>query len=274
MSHEPARHYDRVHRAWRIIMGPEFHYGYFAGPDDSLAKATARLTREMERRAVFRGGEEVLDIGCGTGQQSCDLVVAHGASVLGITTSGEGVAAAADLADSLGLDGARFERRDGTDNQLPDASFDVAWALESSHLMRDRSGLLRESARVLRPGGRLVLCDIVRRREVPFLEVRERRTDLAILRAAFGEARMDPLDSYTASLRALGMEITDETDISEQTFPTLAAWRANAEANAEQVIGLIGRQAHEDFLRATRILEAFWSDGTLGYGILSAAKPA
>ena len=28
----PAAHYDRVHRAWRLIMGEEFHYGCFASP--------------------------------------------------------------------------------------------------------------------------------------------------------------------------------------------------------------------------------------------------
>lgn len=274
VSHEPARHYDRVHQAWRIIMGAEFHYGYFTDAEDTLEGATARLTSQMRQRVGIAAGEDVLDIGCGTGQQSCDLAHDLGARVLGITTSAEGVAAATALAAERGLGGARFEQRDGTDNRLPDASFDVVWALESSHLMRDRAALLRESARVLRPGGRLVLCDIVRRREIPFLEVRERRADLAVLRAAFGEARMDPLEEYAATLRDLGLRVVDRTDISDQTYPTLAAWRANAEAGADRITELIGAQALADFVRATEILEAFWSDATLGYGILAAAMPA
>ena len=32
-STHPAAHYDRVHGAWRLVMGEEFHYGYFESPD-------------------------------------------------------------------------------------------------------------------------------------------------------------------------------------------------------------------------------------------------
>ncbi len=31
--YEPAAHYDRVHEAWRLIMGEEFHYGFFDSPE-------------------------------------------------------------------------------------------------------------------------------------------------------------------------------------------------------------------------------------------------
>lgn len=271
-SFEPAAHYDRVHQAWRLIMGEEFHYGWFDEPTTPLPEATAALTAQMLKRAGIGAGDRVLDIGCGTGRQSCDLAAEYGAEVLGITTSRSGVEAATQLAAARGLPGARFEVRDGTANGLPDGSFDVAWALESSHLMRERERLLAESTRVLAPGGRLVLCDIIRKREIPFLEVRARRADLAVLRAAFGDAHMQPPTSYAMTLESLGCEVTDATDISEPTYPTFAAWRANVEAHEPTLVGLIGRQGVDDFVQATRILESFWDDGTLGYGILSAVR--
>jgi 27-O-demethylrifamycin SV methyltransferase len=171
-NHEPAAHYDRVDSAWRLIMGEEFHYGYFERPDLPLERATAALTQRMRERAAIVAGDRILDVGCGTGRQACDLAADFDVSVLGITTSSRGVEAANGLAAERGLDNARFEQRDGTDNGLDDEQFDVAWVLESSHLMRDRQGLLRECVRVLAPGGRLVLCDIIRRREIPFAEVR------------------------------------------------------------------------------------------------------
>ena len=170
-------------------------------------------------RARIAPGERVLDIGCCIGRQACDLAGTFGASVLGITTSASGVAAATALASNKNLDGVRFEQRDGMDNGLPDASFDVVWVLESSHLMRDRAALLAECARVLAPGGRLVLCDIVRKREIPFREVREHRLDFATLRAAFGDAHMQPLSTYVATLEELGVTVTDASDISEETRP-------------------------------------------------------
>lgn len=272
-SHEPAAHYDHVHSAWQLIMGDEFHYGYFERADAPLAEATQALTQEMRERAAIAAGDRILDVGCGTGRQGCDLVADFDVSVLGITTSGRGVEAADELAAERGLDNARFEQRDGTDNGLASERFEVVWALESSHLMRDRPALLRECVRVLAPGGRLVLCDIIRRREIPFSEVRARRDDFAKLRTVFGDAHMEPLDVYTSTLTELGITVTDSTDISAPTLPTFAAWRANVEAHEPTLRDLLGRQGVEDFVEATNIVESFWLDETLGYGILAAVKP-
>lgn len=271
-SPEPAAHYDRVHRAWCLIMGDEFHYGLFATPDTSLARATAAMTAAMRLRAAVNPGDRVLDVGCGTGRQSCDLAEQLGASVLGITTSEQGVAAATDLAATRGLDRVTFEVRDGTASGLPDAAFDVIWVLESSHLMRDRKALLTECVRVLRPGGRLALCDIVRRRDIPFLEVRSRREEFATLRAAFGDAHMEPLERYTETLGALGMAVTDGTDVTDATRPTFAAWRANVEAHEPRLVALLGRQGVDEFVAATHILQGMWDEGTLGYGLVAATR--
>jgi 27-O-demethylrifamycin SV methyltransferase len=268
----PAAHYDRVHRAWELIMGAEFHYGYFASADTPLERATEALTGSMLQRAAIAAGDRVLDVGCGTGRQACDLAAGLGASVLGITTSASGVAAATALAAERGADGARFEQRDGTDNGLESEAFDVAWVLESSHLMRDKAALLHECVRVLGPGGRIALCDIIRRRDIPFLEVRRRREDFALLRRAFGDAHMESLGHYASTLAALGMDVTDATDISAPTQPTFAAWRANADAHEERLVDLIGDESLSDFVESTHVLEAFWKDETLGYGILAAVK--
>jgi 27-O-demethylrifamycin SV methyltransferase len=271
-DHEAAAHYDRVHDAWQLIMGDEFHYGYFATPDSPLEEATGALTGQMRERAAIAAGDRVLDVGCGTGRQACELAADLDARVLGITTSARGVAAASELAAARGVENARFERRDGMDNGLENESFDVVWALESSHLMRDRPALLGECARVLDAGGRLVLCDIIRRREIPFAEVRERRSEFALLRAVFGDAHMEPLEAYTSTLEGLGMTVTDATDISEPTLPTFAAWRGRAEEHEPAIRELIGAEGVEDFVDGTRVLESFWVDGTLGYGILAASK--
>ena len=272
-GNEAAAHYDHVHDAWQLIMGDEFHYGYFETPDEPLGEATAGLTAQIRERARIAAGDRVLDVGCGTGRQSCELAADLGADVLGITTSGRGVEDATRLAADRGVDAARFEQRDGMDNGLDDESFDVVWALESSHLMRDRPALLSECVRVLAPGGRLVLCDIIRKRDIPFAEVRERRADFAKLREVFGDAHMEPLSDYGATLEELGMDVIDSTDITESTLPTFPAWRASVEANESALRDLIGVQAIEDFVEGTNILEAFWQDGTFGYGILAAAKP-
>lgn len=274
VSHEPAEHYDRVTRGWALLMGDDLHYGVFDSPAEPLEVATGRLTGLMVEHARLTPGLRVLDVGCGSGGPASHLVREHGVEVLGITTSEVGVAAATARAEQAGLVGARFEQRDGTANGLPDGTFDRAWVLESSHLMPDRAALVRECARVLAPGGRMVLCDLVRRREIPFLELRERREDFAVLRAGFGAARMDPLATYAELAEAAGLEVDVTLDLTDATRPTFDAWQANVDRHRDQVVDLMGAEAVDAFERSLPILDGFWADGTLGYGLIAARKPA
>ncbi len=272
-DYDPAAHYNRVTEAWGLLLGDELHWGVFVNGDEPLAVATAELTSRMIAAAQFAPGQRHLDVGCGTGTPACRLAQEQGIEVLGITNSQIGVDFATGRAAELGVSAASFELRDGTDNGLPDESFDRVWALESSHLMADRKALVSESARVLKPGGRFVLCDIIRRREIPFLELRDRREEFAVLRAAYGAARMDPLDHYAELAEASGLVVDESVDLTAETLPTLAHWQANVDTHRDRVTELMGEESVATFERSLGILDAFWRDGTLGYGLLAAAKP-
>ena len=271
-GYDPAAHYDRVGEAWRLLLGDELHYGVFATGDEPLPAATAELTGRMIGAARLEPGQRVLDVGCGSGAPACRLATEFGVTVVGITTSAAGVAEATERARQQGVEHVEFVQRDGTDNGLPDASFDCAWVLESSHLMRERERLISECARVLRPGGRLVLCDLIRKREIPFEEVRARRADFATLRTAFGDAHMEPLERYTSLAAAHGLEVDVVEDLTELTLPTFDRWRANAEEYRAEAVAAIGEEGVAAFERSCDILEAFWRDGTFGYGLFAATK--
>jgi cyclopropane fatty-acyl-phospholipid synthase-like methyltransferase len=262
-AYDPAAHYDRVTSAWRLLLGEELHYGVFDHGDEPLATATAALTERMIAAARFAPGLRVLDVGCGTGAPACHLASSLGVEVLGITTSAVGVESARARAAALGLELVSFEVRDGTDNGLPDESFDRVWVLEASHLMRERHRLISECARVLRPAGRLVLCDIIRRRQIPFTEVRERRDDFITLRAAFGDARMEPLEHYVELVQESGLVVDQVEDLTQETLPTFGRWQENASNHRKEVAQALGDAGLEAFERATSILDRFWRDGTL-----------
>ena len=266
---DPASHYDRVTAAWAWLLGEELHYGVFERGDESLPVATARLTELMIEAVEPEPGLTVLDVGCGTGAPACRLA-SLGASVTGITTSAAGVAAATARAAAAGLgDRARFELRDGMDNGLEDGSFDRVWVLESSHLMRDRPRLIEECARVLRPGGRLTLCDIMFLVELPFSEVRRRRAQFDLLRRVFGDARMEPMDAYVGLLGGAGIEVDVRVDLTARTRPTFARWRENAATHRDVVVPLLGEEGWRDFVEAADVLEGLWDDGTMGYGLVA-----
>lgn len=273
-NYDPAAHYDRVTEAWGLLLGEELHWGVFSSPDEPLAQATNELTTRMINASQLSPGLRVLDVGCGSGTPARRIATEHGVEVLGITTSQVGIDAATAKTAAAGIPGVTFEQRDGTDNQLPDESFDRAWVLESSHLMPDRQGLVSECARVLRPGGRMALCDIIRRRDIPFAELRERREDFAVLRAGYGAARMDTLEQYAGYAESVGLVVDEVTDLTTETLPTLDKWRETSAQHRDEVIGLIGKESYDTFVVSLDILEGFWRDGTLGYGLISAAKPA
>jgi 27-O-demethylrifamycin SV methyltransferase len=270
---DPASHYDRVTLAWQWLLGEELHYGVFDTGDEDLSVATRRLTDLLLAAVGVERGQSILDVGCGTGAPACHLA-SFGASVTGITTSATGRnaavarAAAADLSDLVS-----FELRDGMSNGLPDLSYDRIWVLESSHLMPDRARLISECARVLRPGGRVGLCDITRQRELPFAEVRRLRRPFGVLRDVFGEARMEPLDTYVQLFEQAGLIVQVRTDLTAATRPTFDRWRQNALDHEEHVIPLLGHEGLQQFVEASHILEGFWDDGTLGYGLLAGYKP-
>lgn len=272
-EYEPAAHYDRVTEAWGLLLGDELHWGVFRSGDEPLEVATAELTTRMIQAAQLAPGQRVLDVGCGSGAPARRLASEHGVEVLGITTSQIGVETAALETARAGVTGVTFEQRDGTANGLPDESFDRAWVLESSHLMPDRQAVVSECARVLKPGGRVALCDLIRRREIPFTELRERKDDFAILRAAFGAARMDTLDQYVGYMETAGLVVDEVVDITTETLPTLDRWRATADQHRQAVTDILGEPSLEAFEASLGILEGFWRDGTLGYGLISASKP-
>ena len=273
VDYDPAPHYDRITEAWGLLLGPELHYGVFETGEEPLETATAALTALMIEQARLAPGLRVLDVGCGSGTPACRLVEDHEVDVLGITTSAVGVESANARARSRGLWGATFEVRDGTDNGLPNESFDRVWVLEASHLMPDRGALISECCRVLRPGGRLILCDIIRRREIPFLELKEKRAAFAVLRSAFGAARMDPLKTYVKLAAGAGLEPDHVQDLTSSTRPTFARWQTNLDLHRNRVLELLDEQSVRDFEESLRILDGFWGDDTLGYGIMSARKP-
>ena len=277
MTHEeydPAAHYDRVTQAWGLLLGEELHYGVFNTGDEELDVATGELTTRMIDAAQLSPGQRVLDVGCGSGAPAVRLAVEHGVEVLGITTSQVGVETATARALATSVQGVAFEQRDGTANGLPEESFDRVWVLESSHLMPDRQALISECARVLRPGGRVVLCDIIRRREIPFQELRDRRNDFAVLRSAYGAARMDTLDQYAGYAAEAGLDVDDSVDLTFATLPTFGHWMARAAEHREAVTDILSEESLETFVASLGILEGFWRDGTLGYGMFSASKPA
>jgi ubiquinone/menaquinone biosynthesis C-methylase UbiE len=112
--------------------------------------------------AGLKPGEAVLDVGCGTGTQAilAKEYVGEAGSVSGIEPAMEMVNYARRKAARRGLS---VDIKPGVIEQLnyPDKSFDVILCIIVMHHMPDETKVLgiKEMARVLKPGGRLLVVD-------------------------------------------------------------------------------------------------------------------
>jgi ubiquinone/menaquinone biosynthesis C-methylase UbiE len=104
--------------------------------------------------ARFAAGKRVLDVACGEGYGTA-MLARVAANVTGVDISGEAVAHA--KAAYAGLANASFVEASCTRIPLADASIDVAVSFETVEHIEAQEEFLRELARVLVPGGVLVI---------------------------------------------------------------------------------------------------------------------
>jgi len=214
--------YTRLARApegdFHFHRGPAYaanQLGYDAAELDQLPPAsTARFAGVGNPLLIgpVHAGETVLDHACGAGM---DLLLAArrvgpAGRALGVDMTPAMCAQVITAAAQAGL-GDRVEVRTGVFEDLPvdSASVDVLISNGVVNLAPDKPRVFREIARVLRPGGRLYLADVVVARELK-PEVRE---DPALWAACIGGAlREQELGELAAAAGLHGGRITHRFD--------------------------------------------------------------
>ena len=129
----------------------EFHLGGRAATDALLAGLD------------LEPGDRVLDVGCGIGGAARTTASTTGCSVTGVDLTPEFVQTATDLSFAVGADDVtRFEQGDALDLPFSDGEFHLVTMLHVGMNVSDKAALVEELARVLRPGGTVVVYDIMR----------------------------------------------------------------------------------------------------------------
>ena len=117
----------------------------------------------------LKPGETVLDIGSGAGLDS--LIAARQVSpdgkVIGIDMTDAMLKKAAEGARQMGLTNVEFRKGFAEELPVEDESIDVVISNGVINLCPDKEAVMREVHRVLKPGGRFQIADIVVHKEVP-----------------------------------------------------------------------------------------------------------
>jgi avermectin B 5-O-methyltransferase len=216
------------------------HFGYWDTTEDtsSLEQAEERFTELMIDKLQPKPAGRVLDVGCGMGTPAIRLANASGNDVVGITVSHEQVKQAGSRARAAGLaHQVSFRHADAAALPFDDDSFDSVWALESIIHMPDRARVLAEMARVVRPGGRVVLTDFFERAPIP--EHKRPAVDSFYKNWALGP--MVRIDDYPVLVRAAGLRLVEVSDISVQvmkrTLEGIARRIAQDRKNIDDTLG-------------------------------------
>jgi SAM-dependent methyltransferase len=122
--------------------------------DSFMGRYSQLLSSQLADLASVRRGQRVLDVGCGTGALTGELVARLGADAVAAVDPSEPFVAAT-RARHPGVD---VRRAPAERVPFPDEVFDAALAQLVVHFMKDPVAGLREMARVTRRGGVVAAC--------------------------------------------------------------------------------------------------------------------
>jgi ubiquinone/menaquinone biosynthesis C-methylase UbiE len=266
---ETREYYDGpADEIYRLLWRDNVHMGTWEPGVETLQEAMELTNRRMARLARIEEHCRVLDVGCGYGETAFHLAREHGCEVVGINISAKELDLARERTPASGVaDRVSFRFGDFHELPFPDAGFDVVWSQEAFLHGADKGRILSECRRVLRPGGRLVISDLLLGADVPE-EERQR------IQARVKSPQMWDADAYRSGLEDSGFEVEVAERWDDNVAPTYQAVLDGLRTNRAD---LESRGVPREQLDATDEALQLWVErgraGKIGQGLFVATRP-
>ena len=229
----------------------EFHFEMGRALAERLGYAAADLNRiPAEAIDSFAGvgyyfhladlkeGETVVDLGSGSGMDSFIATLKVGArgKVFGIDMTDEQRAKAERLRIRDGFTTVKYLKGYIEEVPLPDGTADAVISNGVINLATDKTKVFREAARLLKPGGRLALSDIITEVQLPETIV----CNSTLWAACIGGAARR--DNYRAQIEEAGLRVVKDEDNPQYQFISENAQGASRKFGVKSV-SLLARKA-------------------------------
>jgi cyclopropane fatty-acyl-phospholipid synthase-like methyltransferase len=145
---------------WMKKKNLSMHYGFWDKNTKNIDDAFINENRYVADTLGIKKGDKVLDAGCGFGGTAIWIAENYGAEVTGVTITKKHIPIAKKFAKERSVsDLVKYELKDFCDTDLPSGSFDKIYGIESICYAVDKYDFLKEAFRLLKKGGKLIVCD-------------------------------------------------------------------------------------------------------------------
>jgi len=182
------------------------------------AEIQAALVAVVAQAGALATEMRVLDVGCGQGGPARFLAEKIGCEMVGLDPLHAHFSDSDQSPAPVQTEGqVRFVAGEAPALPFRDRTFDRVLSIESAFHYADKQRFMSESARVLKPGGRVVIADILKSSSAwlpPFI------------RRSVAAARFYAPEDYCSAAQASGLTVLETQDISASVRKAFTVWRS------------------------------------------------
>ena len=253
-----ARYYAKLGSriGYKLVMKKSQHFGFYDDQHQNEDLAQEKYHENINELLDLKPGMTVLDAGCGQGVVGCYLAAKNDIQLTGITITPHEVKSASNRAKEWGVaEKARFLLADYAKTPFEDATFDRIYTTESLSHAPDVNQVIKELARILKPGGKVVFAEYEMHHK-DFDTEMARLADIIKNHAAIHGVYQFGKGEFAETLKSNKLKLLNEHDWTKNVKPSFDRLRRLA-----RPLAWIVKKTRQEARFVNTVAAAMYSDG-------------